>query len=76
MSLLFSSNTTLQEIVSLVDSLPKKAQVKVLRQAKLERAKILGSKISEAQKKVEVKVSDADISRMVSQHRKKNNPSW
>ncbi len=40
MSLLFSSNTTLQEIVTLVDALPKKAQAKVLRQAKLEQAKI------------------------------------
>ena len=54
MSLLFSSNSTLHEIVTVVESLPKKAQAKVLRQAKLEQAKISGAKISEAQKKVKV----------------------
>lgn len=76
MSLLFSSNTTLHEIVTLVESLPKKAQAKVLRQAKLEQAKISGSKISEAQKKVKVKVTDDEIGEMVHQHRKKKNRAW
>jgi hypothetical protein len=76
MSLLFSSNTTLHEIVTLVETLPKKAQEKVLKQAKLERAKISGAKISSAQKKVKLKVSDNEIADMVHQHRKKKNPNW
>jgi hypothetical protein len=76
MSLLFSSNSTLHEIVTLVESLPKKAQEKVLRQAKLEQAKISASKISEAQKKVKLKVTDDEIAEMVHQYRKKKNPSW
>jgi len=76
MSLLFSSNSTLHEIVTLVESLPKKAQAKVLRQAKLEQAKISGAKISEAQKKVKTKVTDNEIAEMVHKHRKKKNPSW
>jgi|GEM_PF-3215214 Mg/Co/Ni transporter MgtE len=76
MSLLFSSNSTLHEIVSLVESLPKKAQAKILRQAKLEQAKITGAKISEAQKKVIIKVTDNEISDMVHQFRKKKNSAW
>jgi len=76
MSLLFSSNSTLHEIVTLVEALPKKAQVKVLRQAKLEQAKISGAKISEAQKKVKVKVTDNEIADMVHQVRKKKNSNW
>ena len=76
MSLLFSSNTTLHEIVTLVESLPKKAQAKVLRQAKLEQAKISGAKISEAQKKVKIKVTDDEIGEVVHQYRKKKNASW
>jgi hypothetical protein len=76
MSLLFSSNSTLHEIVTLVESLPKKAQAKVLRQAKLEQAKISGTKISSAQKKVKIKVTDGEIADMVHQYRKKKNSSW
>ena len=74
--MLFSSNATLHEIVSLVEALPKKAQAKVLRQAKLEQARITGAKITEAQKKVKTKVSDDEIAAMVNQHRKKKNPAW
>ena len=76
MSLLFSSNSTLHEIVTLVETLPKKAQAKVLRQAKLERAKISGAKISEAQKRVKAKVTDNEIAEMVHKFRKKSNPNW
>jgi hypothetical protein len=73
MSLLISPNSTLHEIVTLVEALPKKAQEKVLRQAKLEQAKISASIISEAQKKVKVKITDDEIADIVHQHRKKKN---
>jgi hypothetical protein len=76
MSLLFSSNSTLHEIVTLVEALPKKAQAKVLRQAKLEQAKISGAKISEEQKQVKIKVTDDEIADMVHQYRKRKNPHW
>jgi len=76
MSLLFSSNSTLHVIVTLVEALPKKAQAKVLRQAKLEQAKISGAKISDAQKKVKIKATDDEIGEMVHQYRKNKNPSW
>ena len=76
MSLLFSSNSTLHEIVTLVETLPKRAQEKVLRQAKLERAKISGAKISEAQKKVKIAATETEIANMVHQHRKKKNANW
>jgi hypothetical protein len=76
MSLLISPNSTLHEIVNLVEALPKKAQTKVLRQAKLEQAKISGAKISEAQKKVKTKVTDTEIGEMIHKFRKKNNPNW
>lgn len=70
MSLLFSSNSTLHEIVTLVETLPKKEQ------AKLEQAKLSGVKISEAQKKVKIKVTDDQIAEMVHHYRKKKSPSW
>jgi hypothetical protein len=76
MSLLFSSNVTVQEIVSVVETLPKRAQAKVLRQAKLEQAKVVAAKISMAQRKVKIVVSDNEITNLVHKHRKKNNPNW
>ena len=76
MSLLFSPNATLHEIVTLVETLPKRAQAKVLRQAKLEKAKISGAVISGAQKKVKTRMKDEEIAEIVHKTRKKKNPNW
>jgi hypothetical protein len=69
MSLLFTSNTTLSEIVKLVEELPEKKQAAMLRQLKLKKALALAKKI-DAAKKPKFVISDQDIADIVHEHRK------
>ena len=73
---MFTGNDTLQELLHVVEDLPKATQKKLLKKAKLEKALVLAKEIDAAQKKVKIKVSDNEIAGMISNYRKKKNASW
>ncbi len=68
MSFVISQNSTIIDIVGILDTMKETEQTSLLRQLKLAKAKELSKKLNKA--KPEITLSDEEIADIVHQHRK------
>jgi hypothetical protein len=66
---MFQGKNTLTELVGLLEEMPQKSQVELLRQLKLKKALQIARKI-DAVKKPKLKITDQEIADIVHEHRK------